>query len=319
MNHQLQTRVPSDSASGVSLDLGRDERHKTSAGLLRTVVGKLRGLGVRWRVLVTMSSATSLIATGTGWADTIRVDEVHYLPTSGAIAALVAASGPADTAVAISLYRTNCPAAPAEADTQPGVLADGEPHTLLANPPSPGESGRFVLCVWTVHEDGVVGARHAQLTSLPPSLVRSWSPTVGTDHPWWWVLLGWGGVLTVVGVLLLGGARVRRTLKARRARSLEATGPFGAFARTPPLTAATPPTAEQRASDAIARLLGHASCASRTPPPPQSGLRTFGVGAGDVSSEARGVTADVEDHPFVAPVRLSEGHPAPSSDASRSL
>jgi hypothetical protein len=154
-------------------------------------------------------------------ADQLTVAHAHYLAASGAIAATVRATGPLDTAVAIDLNRTVCPARPAEADTAPGVLADGRAHLLLANPPVPGASGAFLLCVWTVHDDGAIGARYGRPVTVPRQPPPAWDPVAGTAHPWWWPVLDWSVPLLVAYIAL---AWLRR-LRARR-RAIAAESPW---------------------------------------------------------------------------------------------
>ncbi len=174
------------------------------------------------RLLASAAAAVAMLAAAAGaQADGLTVTNVHYLRGSGAVAASVRAAGPLDTAVAINLYRTRCPPRPAEADTAIGVIADGQPHRLLANPPAAGESGSFVLCVWTIHNDGTIGQRYGQPVTLPPSPAPSWDPVQGTSHPWWWPVLDWSAVLLLAGVAI---GSVRRL--GRRRWAITAEGPW---------------------------------------------------------------------------------------------
>jgi len=161
-----------------------------------------------------------LCAAARASADERNVTLIHYLASSGAIAATVSTSGPPNTALAIDLYRNRCPARPAETDVAPGASADGEPRLLLANPPQPGEGGRFELCVWTLHEDGAVGARYSHAVTLPAPKTPSWNPVAGTSHAWWWPFVGWPTLLAILVVFVLcfviPGALIRRLLRGAR-------------------------------------------------------------------------------------------------------
>jgi hypothetical protein len=168
----------------------------------------------------------TLVPAATAGADRIRVAHIHYLAASGATAATVRVTAPSNTAVAIALYRDRCPRHPAESEFVPGVSTGGQPHLLLANPPAAGASGMFELCIWTLHDQGAVGSRYSHRTTLPPPPKPSWSPVSGTDHPWWWPLVGWPTLLvfTILAAIaiLLPVAMLRSVIRRFRNRHHEA-------------------------------------------------------------------------------------------------
>jgi hypothetical protein len=163
----------------------------------------LRPMPWRWQI-VTFAVVLGLLgAAERASGDTLRVTQIHNLTTSGAIAATVRSNGPPNTALAINLYHGRCPARPQVTDVEPGIGADGQSHLLLANPPRTGEHGAFELCVWTIHEDGTIGAHYNHTTTLAAPTAESWNPAAGTTHSWWWPLVGWPTLLAIGAVIFI--------------------------------------------------------------------------------------------------------------------
>jgi hypothetical protein len=120
--------------------------------------------------------AALLALTASAQADTLTVSAVHPSRASGAIVATITATAPADSAIALDLYRQACPQRPRQSDFVPGVITEGEAVELLANPPAPGVTGRFQLCIWIQHDDGEIGARFEATVVMPPMRVSHPSP-----------------------------------------------------------------------------------------------------------------------------------------------
>ncbi len=251
------------------------------------------------RLLASAAVAVAMLAAADGaQADGLAVTNVHYLPGSGAVGASVRAIGPLDTAVAINLYRTGCPSRPAEADNAIGVIADGQPHRLLANPPAAGESGRFVLCVWTIHDDGAIGQRYSQPVVLPHQAAPSWDPVDGTSHRWWWPVLDWSVVLLVAYVAI---GWVRRL--GRQRREITAEEPWRRGAAHARQTAGGSPQAagdsDRGEADTVEFAAG--SGAEQT---------VSGHPEHAPRPQAPGTTGERAGHPFVPP-------PAPAGEEPR--
>jgi hypothetical protein len=162
----------------------------------------LRPMRVRWQLFTLIVVLALLGLAARASADTLRLSEVHYSATSGAIEVTVTSSAPPNSAIALNLYRDRCPPSPAATDYNPIATPDGQPHQLLASPPQPGETGPFRLCVWTVNENGAVGAQRALSTQIPadaaaPALTL---PSYNA-HPGWWVLPGWLTVAVMLAVI----------------------------------------------------------------------------------------------------------------------
>jgi hypothetical protein len=183
-----------------------------------------------WRIVTLVVALASLCAAGNARADQLHVSTPVFSRGSGTVVVTVIATGPPDTAIDVRLYRNPCPQNdPPGEGVEPGMLADGQPYEVPALPDEAGVSGDLYLCVWTIHEDGVIGARYQQLVRLPKPPPPGWNPVVGTNHPWWWAVLGWSALLTFIA-LLIGIGLIRRSRRRRR-RSRD---PFG----NPPQTAA---------------------------------------------------------------------------------
>jgi hypothetical protein len=117
-----------------------------------------RRMRLRWQVVTVLVALILSGLASRAQADTVNASHVHYNAGSGAVEATVTAVGPLDTGIALALARGRCPAAPEESEVQPGVTADGQPHHLLADAPSRHAAAGMVLCVWTIHTDGTIGA-----------------------------------------------------------------------------------------------------------------------------------------------------------------
>jgi hypothetical protein len=139
-------------------------------------------------------------------ADTLRVRSIHYSSISGAVEVTVSSRAPSNSLFALNLYRGHCPSQPADTDFRREVNPDGQPHALLANPPSPGTTGAFQLCVWTVHEDQSVGASiEVPAPAIPVSAAPPPPPTstAVNDHPVWWLLVSWALFAVAVVVVVM--------------------------------------------------------------------------------------------------------------------
>lgn len=162
----------------------------------------LRPMSVRWQLvtLIVVLALLGLASRASG--DSLRLSGVHYSATSGAIEVTVTSSAAPNSAIALNLYRDRCPASPAETDYNPIAMPDGRPHQLLASPPRPGETGPFRLCVWTVSENGAVGAQRALSTQIPASAAAPvlTLPSLNA-HPGSWVLLGWPTFVVMLAVI----------------------------------------------------------------------------------------------------------------------
>jgi type II secretory pathway pseudopilin PulG len=221
-----------------------------------------------------------LCASVSASADTLHVSHVHYLPSSGAISLNVLADGPLDTSVAANLYRHHCPSQPAETDVKPGVVADGETHEILANPPQSQATGHFKVCVWTIHPDQSIGAVYEGPAKLPAPRHTKHAPnnaaareeqedrehrrTQPTDDPATnktslWVVIVLLGTLALIALALarqiINAVRRRRT-KASEQHTLSAWQQAAENTASTPATATATPTA------------AGAATATHTSPPP---------------------------------------------------
>lgn len=210
----------------------------------------------------------------------------------------------------------------------PGASADGEPQLLLANPPQPGEGGRFELCVWTLHEDGAVGARYSHTVTLPAPKTPSWNPVAGTSHPWWWPFVGWPTLFVMlVGFalcILVPVALIRRLLRGARrhfGRSPDAersSGEDGAMLDD---------VRRAAAAAAAAGVAGAESPTLRhdTVPPPSQPDGQPGAYAPREPGEphaARGASSATGRHPFTPPSRHASGQSSteqPADEAAGNL
>ena len=181
---------------------------------------------LRYRLVTLIIAFAPMMSPAGARGDELQVRKTEFSPSSGTVIATISALGPPDTAIAVRLYRHGCPANPEGEDVQPGLTANGQSYEVPALADEPGVSGNWYLCIWTIHENGAVGARYQHLVRLPKPPPPAWSPVIGTNHPWWWAFVGWSTLLAFIAVLV-GAGLSRRVLRRSRRRHGRTQDPFG--------------------------------------------------------------------------------------------
>ena len=185
-----------------------------------------RPLRLRYQLVTLIIAFAPMMSPAGARGDELQVRKTEFSPSSGTVVATISALGPPDTAIAVRLYRQGCPANPEGEDVQPGLTANGQSYEVPALADEPGVSGNWDLCIWTIHENGLVGARYQHPVRLPKPPPPAWNPVIGTNHPWWWAFVGWSTLLAFIAVLV-GAGLSRRVLRSSRRRRGRTQDPFG--------------------------------------------------------------------------------------------